>query len=184
MAERSSGNSKLHHSKEGSAEGQYSPPSSAEQDKGSAEFAQHASPNAEKKKDPQISSAPTAEGLVGEELTPCSESEWLSSDVAVPAELLNIKKDEKRVTVFAAPVVDVIGESKPQKSKIAKMERKEIEEKISLVAKMVSGFAMLLTNEATAKEGVEFKLATSFIHTPWRTFRVTIRVKKTMRRRV
>ncbi|KAL6726747.1 hypothetical protein Aduo_008686 [Ancylostoma duodenale] len=135
MAEGQLDSSAAKHSAEGSAESSHSPAGSAEPEKRSADVQQPdvnpaqlkqdtgttATPRGEPIDNANIPTAPPIEqGLMGEELTPCSETEWLSSDTAEPAELLNIKKDQRRVTVFAAPVVDVVGDAKRKQSEVTK----------------------------------------------------------------
>ncbi|EYC36150.1 hypothetical protein Y032_0929g3084 [Ancylostoma ceylanicum] len=72
----------------------------------------------------------------------------------------HVKK--RKVTVFAAPVVDVFGVTRRKQSEEPKLKIEEISGKLALVGKMVSNFAKLLANDATAKEGVEIQVSVRF----------------------
>ncbi|CAJ0598560.1 unnamed protein product [Cylicocyclus nassatus] len=169
-------NASAQSSAEGSAESSGSASASAEREKTSSEPKLVAAPKVVSEFKEKVTSKTTenepaippehtlSETMLGEALAPCSETEWLTSDTALPTELLTVQKDKRRVSVFAPPVVDVLGETKEIKETKTFIQQ-DFEGKIGLVAELVASFARLLGNDETAKEGVEVVVSVRFPRT-------------------
>ncbi|KAK5979304.1 hypothetical protein GCK32_014692 [Trichostrongylus colubriformis] len=115
---------------------------------------------AKKDRDPSVLGLKDTTGKIeeaGEKLQAFSDNEWETGETALSTRYLNLKKDEKRVTVFSAKT----GRRRALYAPESAVQR-ELQSKIDLIARFVSDVAKILMDDATGKEGIEVQVSLQF----------------------